>query len=159
MSPLRRELKQSRAFSTQEQETYLNLQRSAGVIAGPFDRLFKSHALSQPLYNVLRILQGHATNENKSPGMPCSHIGERMVTRVPDITRLVDKLIRMDLAQRERSLADRRVVLISITAKGTEAVADLVQPVTALENQSLGHLSAREMTELNRLLAKVRKSD
>ncbi len=153
MSRLRKELQQTRPFQSLEQETQLNLLRTAGVLQAPFEQLFKEHQLSEPLYNVLRILRGQ-----DGTGLACSHIGDRMLTRVPDITRLVDRLIKRDLAVRERSADDRRVVLISITKTGLALLAQLDEPLNALHKKSLGHLSAREMKELNKLLVKARKS-
>lgn len=98
MNPLRKELSQTRDFGSLEEETFLSLQRTSGILAGPFVRMFQARQLSPSLYNVLRILRG-----NKGPGLACTQIVERMVTRVPDISRLVDKLVRMGLASRERA--------------------------------------------------------
>lgn len=154
MSRLRRELKQSRSFDSLEQETFLNLQRTAGQTAGPFDKLLKAHRLSASLYNVLRILRGQ-----DGQGLPCSHIGERMVTRVPDVTRLIDKLIQMEVVQRQRSDTDRRVVLISIKPKGLALLAQLDRPIAELHQQTLGHMSTRQLKELNRLLVTARNSE
>jgi DNA-binding MarR family transcriptional regulator len=153
MSTLRKEIKQSRSFDSAEQEAYLNLQRTAGAIAGQFDQMFRSQKLSQPLYNVLRILRGQ-----QGKGLPSSRIGERMVTREPDVTRLVDKLVSMNLAARDRSATDRRVVLISITPAGLEVLGRLETPIDELHRRTLGHLSASELESLNRLLVKARQS-
>lgn len=153
MSNLSKDLQQSRGFESAEQEALLNIVRTAGHLAEPFDRLFKEHQLSQPLFNVLRILRGQ-----QGEGLACSHIGERMVSRVPDVTRLIDKLIKLDLATRERSAADRRVVLISITPRGQALLATLDGPTTELHQTILGHMSARELKELNRLLVKARSN-
>ncbi len=154
MTPLRKELSQSRDFESLEEETYLSLLRTSGILAAPFDRMFQARQLSPPLYNVLRILRGQS-----GQGLACSHIGERMVTRVPDITRLVDRLVRMGLAERERSREDRRVVRISITDQGLAELELLEAPLVEALEQSLGHMSAREMKELIRLLAKARKTE
>jgi DNA-binding MarR family transcriptional regulator len=153
MSTLRKEIKQSRSFDSAEQEAYLNLQRTAGAIAGQFDQMFRSQKLSQPLYNVLRILRGQ-----QGKGLPSSRIGERMVTREPDVTRLVDKLVSMNLAARDRSATDRRIVLISITPAGLEVLGRLETPIDELHRRTLGHLSASELKSLNRLLVKARQS-
>lgn len=154
MAALKSELQQNRDFESLEQETYLNLQRTAGVVHGPFFKLFKAHDLRPSLYNILRILRGQ-----QGKGLACSHIGERMVTRDPDVTRLVDKLLQMGLVQRVRSHADRRVVLISITARGLELLAELDAPLAVLHRRSLGHMSPAELEELNRLLVKARHPD
>ena len=154
MSRLQLEIKQNRAFASPEQETFLNLVRSAGALSAPFNQLFKDHELSLPQYNVLRILRGH-----DGVGLSCSQISERMVTRDSDITRLVDRLVKGDLASRRRSESDRRVVLIGITARGRRLLADLEGPVTDAHKSTLGHLSAAELAELNRLLVKARSPE
>lgn len=154
MAALKSELQQNRDFDSLEQETYLNLQRTAGIVHGPFFKLFKASGLRPSLYNILRILRGQGEQ-----GLACSHIGERMVTRDPDVTRLVDKLLKMGLVQRVRSAADRRVVLISITPRGLELLAELEGPLAELHSQALGHLTPAELEELNRLLVKARHPD
>jgi DNA-binding MarR family transcriptional regulator len=151
MASLKSEIKQNRDFDSLEQETFLNLQRTNGVLAGPYLRLFKDKGLSPSLYNILRILRGQ-----DGSGLACSHIGERMVTRDPDVTRLVDKLLKLGFVQRERSSADRRVVLISITKKGLDLLGELDAPVSELNSLALGHLTRPELLELNRLLVKAR---
>ena len=148
MADLKSELKQTRDFESAEQEALLNIQRTASLIAGPFDRLFKGSGLSSGLYNILRILRGQ-----KGGGLSCSHISERMVTRDPDVTRLTDKLLKMGLVRRDRSTEDRRVVLISLTRKGEKALAELDAPVRDLTNEALGHLTPGELDKLNRLLS------
>ncbi len=152
MASLKAELKQERNFESGEQEALLNLQRTVGVISGPFFKLFKSSDLSTALYNILRILRGQ-----KGKGLSCSSIGERMVTRDPDVTRLADKLLKMELVRRDRSTEDRRVVLISLTEKGKALLNQMDEPVRSLHQQSLGHMTKGELKELNRLLVKARQ--
>lgn len=154
MASLKSELMQNRDFESLEQEAFLNLQRTAGSVTGPFLKLFKKNRLSISLYNILRILRGQ-----DGVGLACSHIGERMVTRDPDVTRLVDKLLRLGLVQRHRSDQDRRVVLISITDEGRDLLARLDGPVRDLNKQALGHLTRDELAELNRLLVKARQPE
>ena len=151
LASLKSELKQSRSFESPEQEAYLNLQRTTSLLGAPFLKLMKEHGLSLPLYNILRILRGQ-----RGGGLACSHISERMVTRDPDVTRLVDKLEKSDLVKRERSTTDRRVVLISITRKGLNLLAKLDKPLLDLHIETLGHLTRAELKELNRLLVKAR---
>ena len=154
MATLKSELLQNRDFESLEQEAFLNLQRTASNLTGPYLKLFKKSKLSPSLYNILRILRGQG-----EPGLPCSNIGDRMVTRVPDVTRLVDKLLALGLVGRHRSTDDRRVVLISITAKGLALLSGLDGPIGELNIQALGHLTRGELKELNRLLVKARRPD
>jgi DNA-binding MarR family transcriptional regulator len=79
-----------------------------------------------------------------------------MITRTPDITRLVDRLADAGLATRDRSTQDRRLVLLKITAAGLELLARLDQPILDVHRRQLAHLSPAELDELNRLLVKVR---
>jgi DNA-binding MarR family transcriptional regulator len=151
MAALRNELQQKRDFDSPEQEAYLNLQRSAGILNGPFVRLFKEAGLSQSQYNILRILRGQ-----DEQGLSCSAISHRMVNRDPDVTRRVDRLLAQGLVERTRSPEDRRVVLISITAGGLELLAGLDEQVKDLHREVLGHLTRDELNELNRLLVKAR---
>jgi len=147
---LAKELKKRHRFDCKEQETALNLYRTASLISEPHDRLFKSHGISSPLYNILRILRGNAE------GLPCSEIGAQMVTRVPDTTRLIDRLVRQDFVERSRGDQDRRVVKVRITDAGLSLLKQLDKPVLDLHRQSLGHLTPAELEELNRLLEKAR---
>ena len=87
MMSLKNELKQTKSFESPEQEAFLNLQRTLGLLVGPFVKLLKPHGLSIPLYNILRILRGQ-----RGGGLACNRISERMVTRDPDVTRLEDPM-------------------------------------------------------------------
>jgi DNA-binding MarR family transcriptional regulator len=80
-----------------------------------------------------------------------------MVTQTPDITRLVDRLEAAGLVRRERTEADRRLVLVHVTAAGLTLLARLDEPILALHRAQMEHLSADELAELNRLLVKLRQ--
>jgi DNA-binding MarR family transcriptional regulator len=150
---LRRELKKRRPFAAPEQEALLNLWRTADRLQLRFARLFRDHGLTPAQYNVLRILRG----EGKP--LPCLEIGDRLVTEVPGVTGLLDRLERLGLVARRRSDADRRVVLVAITPRGLDLLARLDDPVDRLHRELLGHLAHDELRELNRLLEKARTPD
>ena len=150
---LQHQLKKKHPFELPEEEVSLNIQRTFGVLMGPELKLFKKHKLSPPLYNILRILRGVG-----SDGLPCSQIGDRMVTREPDVTRLIDRLEQAGWAKRDRSTKDRRVVTITLTATGRKLLDKLDEPILDLHRDTLGHLTKREMVELNRLLVKARQA-
>jgi DNA-binding MarR family transcriptional regulator len=150
-TPLARELKKTRPFEHPAEEAYLNLLRTVSVLGAPFDQLFKQHGISEAKYNALRILRGAGGD-----GLPSLEIGARMVARVPDVTRLVDRLETDGLVRRARVRQDRRVVLVQITAKGLDVLARLDKPVIELNRQELQHLTRAELVELNRLLVKAR---
>ncbi len=149
---LREELRMTRSFSSPEEELNLNLLRTVGLLEGPLHRFLKASGLSLAQYNILRILRGQ-------PGrrLPCRQIGLRMVTREPDVTRLLDRLERDGLVERDRSETDRRIVMISVTKAGLDLLASLDEPMRRLHKDSLGHLSRAEIRELNRLLVKARR--
>ena len=142
------------AFDTPEQEALLNIMRTHSFLSVQHDRLFKQHDITSQQYNILRILRTH-----KATGLPSLTIGSKMVTCVPDITRILDRLVKAEYVTRERSLEDRRVVLIKITKAGEKLLSLLDQPVRESEQGSLAHMSKKDLKELVRLLHKVRKSN
>jgi len=153
---LQHEIGKKKPFEHAEEEAYLNLIRSAASLAVEFERLFRRHDLSEAAYNALRILRGHRGSRTEAHGLPCSQIGEIMVARVPDVTRLADRLEESGLVERVRCEKDRRVVYVRITEKGLKVLAALDKPVIELHKRQMSHLSARELGELSRLLYKAR---
>jgi DNA-binding MarR family transcriptional regulator len=151
-SPLQKELGKKRPFDSAEQEACLNLCRTQDHIQGECARLFEEFNLSGPQYNVLRILRGHG-----GEGVPTSVIPGEMVTRMPDVTRLVDRLEQAGLVERRRTPSDRRVVLVKITPAGLHLLTRLDRPVLDLHRRLLGHLSPEELEQLNNLLVKARR--
>ncbi|MBK8974569.1 MAG: MarR family transcriptional regulator [Planctomycetes bacterium] len=150
---LRDEILQSQPFRSLETEVSLNLLRSADWIASGQNALLKPHGLSHSTYNVLRILRGAGAD-----GLPSQQIAVRMITRVPDVTRLVDRLEQRGLVARERGAADRRVVRVRILPAGLRVLADLDEPIDALARRQLTHLGERRLTQLNRALVALRSS-
>ena len=144
---LQDELCKRRPFDCLEQEVSLNLMRTQDQLGQPFQELFLARELTGPQYNVLRILRGHGP-----PGVPCHEIGGQMVARMPDVTRLVDRLETAGLAERTRTPSDRRVVLVRATQKGLELLTALDGPVIDLHRQLLVHMTRAELHESNRLL-------
>ncbi len=153
-STLQHELHKKNPFACPEQEACLNLWRTQDQLHQEFVHLFQLHGISGSQYNVLRILRGAG-----GAALPCLEIGAQMVTRMPDITRLVDRLEDAGLVTRCRTAEDRRVVLVKITPAGLELLGRLDQPVLDLHRRLLGHLSRAELAELNRLLVKARKAE
>lgn len=154
---LQQELKKQKPFASPEAEAYLNLARTHAELGGAFARLFKSHGLSEAGYNVLRILRGvKRTPVDGHKSLPSGEIAGRMVTRVPDVTRLIDRLASAGLVERERSEQDRRVVRVAITAEGMSLLRRLDAPVNRLHEQTMGHLTRGELQSLIRLLEKAR---
>lgn len=133
---------------------YLNIIRTADQLTSETQVFLKGHGVTSQQYNVLRILRGAAP-----AGLPILEIGNRMVTRVPDVTRLVDRMEASGLVVRSRSDQDRRVVRVLITEKGLALAVELMQPIEAVHRSQLGHLSIEELADLNRLLEKARQRD
>lgn len=156
-STLQYELGKRKPFDAPEQEAFLNVIRTASLLEAGFQRLFRTHKLSQATYNALRILRGAAAEPNGKGARTCTEIGEHLVAQVPDVTRLIDRLERLGLAERVRCEKDRRVVYVRITRKGLDVLARLDQPVIELHKAQLGHMSRAELSELSRLLVKARQ--
>lgn len=150
---LQHEIRKRKPFDLPEQEAYLNIIRTASFLDAEFDALFKAHGLSNAQYNVLRILRG------ESARLPSLAVAQRLVTRVPDITRLVDRLEQAGYVKRERSTDDRRVVFVSILAKGLALLATLDEPVRNLHRRQLEHMSKKDLLELSRLLTLARAKE
>lgn len=148
------EIGKSKPFQIPEQEAYLNLLRTASVLSEGFARLFAGHGLSETAYNALRILRGAGEG-----GRMCQEIGGQLVARVPDVTRLVDRLEREGLVSRRRGERDRRAVYVVITARGLEALAALDEPVMHLHRAQLGHLSGEDLASLIGLLERARRGN
>jgi DNA-binding MarR family transcriptional regulator len=154
---LQQEVKKRRPFESPAQEAYLNLVRTTGHLSGQFHALFKEHGLSETSYNVLRILRGARQAEGVE-GLPCLEVAERLITRVPDITRLVNRLVEVGLVVRAKGEVDRRVSRVCITEAGLAVLAELDRPVRKLHRDQLAHLSEKELVQLNRLLEKARSA-
>jgi DNA-binding MarR family transcriptional regulator len=143
-------------FSSLRQEAYLNLMRTQAIASAPFDQLFKAHGISQPLYNILRILQGHEQRDRDAGrehrGLPVLRIGQEMVTREPDMTRLINRLEKAGLALRCRCEHDRRVIYVRLTDEGRTLLGRLKPATEALHAEQFPLLSEDELATLIDLL-------
>jgi DNA-binding MarR family transcriptional regulator len=148
---LQKELKQTKPFKSLEEEVVLNLVRTAEYLASQGAEVFKQADLTPTQYNALRILRGAGAE-----GLSCGEIGERMVTTVPDVTRLLDRLAARGLISRERPANNRRVVITRITGKGLRFLAGLDVPVVESHRKLAGHLGRKQLTILNELLEALR---
>ena len=149
---LQAELKQNKPFNSLEDEAYLNLLRTTDALFRRQVEVLKAWSLSPTQYNALRILRGAG-----SEGVTCGELSERMLTRDPDVTRLIDRLETRGLIQRGRSDHDRRVVRTRITQAGLDLLAELDQPAAAWTKEHLGHLSDAQLRELIALLELARQ--
>lgn len=138
--------------SSPEEVAHLEMMRTAEALSHRSAQVFKAHDLSSTQYNVLRILRG------APEGLPCGEIGNRMVTRDSDITRLLDRLEKRSLVSRCRETKNRRTVWTRITPEGLELLARLDEPIRAAHVELLGHLGIERLKLLADLLRLARQS-
>ena len=150
-SALRDELRQRRPFETLEQEAHLNVVRTAAVLTDAMEQVVRPSGLSLAQYNVLRILRGA-----EPEGLCRNELRDRLVTRMPDVTRLLDRLEQAGLVVRERADADRRLVRTRITAGGLALLAEVDPAVRAEHRRLLGHLGPDDLRALSDLLTRAR---
>lgn len=150
-SRLQRELKQTKPFRSLEEEVILNVARTAEYLASSSSEVFRRAELTATQYNALRILRGAGAE-----GLSCGEIGLRMVTTVPDVTRLLDRLEARGLISRERPANNRRVVVARITDEGLRLLAELDEPVHEMNRRLAGHLGKSRLRTLNELLEALR---
>jgi DNA-binding MarR family transcriptional regulator len=145
------EIKQTKPFSSLEEEAFVALARTADQLAGRVADTLKPSGLSPTQYNALRILRGAGEK-----GLACRAIGARMINRDPDITRLLDRLERRGLVRRSREKKDRRVVTTHITAAGLEMLKTLDRPIEEFHRDLLGQLGEQRLRSLIQLLEAAR---
>jgi DNA-binding MarR family transcriptional regulator len=116
-----------------------------------FARLFRRFGLTPQQYNILRILRGEGRP------LPILEIAARMITVVPGITGLIDRLEAASLVERKRCEQDRRVIYVAIAPQAIEILAQIDEPLTALHKRILGHMTPSELMSLSRLLEKARQ--
>jgi DNA-binding MarR family transcriptional regulator len=133
-----------------EEAAFLDLLRTTDLLSRSLAQVLKTEDLSSTQYNVLRILRG------APEGLPCGEIANRMITRDPDITRLLDRLEKRSLISRWREPKDRRMVLARITPEGLKLLGRLDEPVLETHRKQLGHLGRERLRQLAELLQTAR---
>lgn len=142
--------KNIRALATPEHAVFIAILKTADALGQQAEQLLKSRGLTGTQYNVLRILRGAGPE-----GLPCSGIGDRMISHDPDMTRLLDRMEKRGLISRARQTDDRRVVKTCITRQGLEVLKTLDQPVRDLHRQQFRHMPSRRLKMLTRILEEV----
>ena len=145
------ELKQTRPIGSLEEEAYLNVLRTSNTLSQGVGELLRSHDLTQAQYNVLRILRGAGER-----GLNASDIAGRMISRDPDVTRLVDRLEKRGLVDRWRCSEDRRVVWTRISPAGLALIDPIDAPLNELHRQLLSHMPPDRLQTLIELLEEAR---
>ena len=144
MSLIQDQIRQQRSFHSLEEEVFVGLQLVADRLMEPWARHLRDTAdLTHVQYNVLRILRGAGAD-----GLWAGDIAERLITRSPDVTRLVDRLEARGLVRRRRDSDDRRAVRVFITKAGLDRIAPLDPAARTMLAQHLGRLDEARLTEL-----------
>ncbi len=146
---LNRRLHQSQ-FENCEQEAVLNLFVSVSYVRQRLNTLLGEYGITMTQYNVLRILRGvHPEGHSR-----CEIIA-RMLEPSPDATRLVDRLAKTRLVEREDSMGDRRMSIARITTKGLRLLEEIHPLIAKEQKEILKHFSAKECRELSDLCEKI----
>jgi DNA-binding MarR family transcriptional regulator len=133
-----------------EDQIFVSLLKAADSLSQQAEQLIKTAGLTAAQYNVLRILRGA-----EPEGLLCRGISERMISRDPDITRLLDRMEKHNLITRERQSKDRRVIKTRITPEGLRLLKKLDRPVHELHKNQFRHMSTTRLSQLAELLKEV----
>lgn len=136
-----------------EQDAFVSLQRAAARLMDGVAELLKPYGLRPAQYNVLRILRGAHPEQ-----LNCRQVSARMMTREPDLTRLLDRLEKAGFVERTRQPSDRRVVRVGITPAGLRLLRQLDQPMLALHRFQFSPLGEARTAKLVRLLRRLAES-
>jgi DNA-binding MarR family transcriptional regulator len=140
-----------RRFDSPQQETYLALWRTYDRLRSLEDGLFAEFDLTAQQYNLLRLLR--ATHPD---AVPTLSLVDQLVSRAPNVTRMLDQLEERDLIVRRRSTEDRRTVYVGITEAGLALLRQIAEPLQECHERQLGHLSPSDLKQLGQLLLKAR---
>jgi DNA-binding MarR family transcriptional regulator len=151
-STLREELKQRKPFTSLEQETHLSVVRTSALLVDAFERMLKPYGITMTQYNVLRILRGA-----EPEGLCRNDLRDRMLTRMPDVTRLLDRMEDAGLIDRARETGDRRMVMTRITPKGRRVLEELTNAVEREHERAFSALTREQMRAVIAHLAAVRE--
>jgi DNA-binding MarR family transcriptional regulator len=135
---------------SREEAAFVDLLRTCDLLSRGLAQILKPEDISPTQYNVLRILRGSLE------GLPCGEIASRMITRDPDVTRLLDRMEKRGLISRSRDTKDRRTVMARITTEGLKLLDRLNEPILEAHRNQLGHLGRKRLRALTELLAAAR---
>jgi DNA-binding MarR family transcriptional regulator len=153
ITTLRDEIKQTKPFTSLAQEAQLSVIRTGALFMDEIERFLKPYGITATQYNVLRILRGSEPN-----GLCRNELRDRMLTRMPDMTRLLDRLEEAGLVARERQDEDRRMVRSRISSAGIALLAELDNVTQDEEKRRFGHLNDQQLRTLIDLLALARSN-
>jgi len=139
-------------FRNERHKGLINLTFTVKQLSYSFLKTLKTHGLTEPQYNILRVLRGFRNEGPSSIGF----LKERMLDRSSDVSRLVDKLYEKGLIDRKENDIDRRQKDVVITENGLKLLAEMLD-CEAQADSELNNLTDEEVVELNRLLDKIRE--
>ncbi len=148
---LRDEIQQTKPFTSLQEEALLNIVRTSATMTDEMEDLLKERGITNTQYNVLRILRGA-----EPEGLCRNELRDRMLTRMPDVTRLLDRMEEAGLVARSRDNEDRRLVSTKITDAGRKVVDELDAPVQEFHQRRLAHVSEEQLQTLVDLLTLTR---
>jgi DNA-binding MarR family transcriptional regulator len=151
ISAVGEEIHQTRAFASIEEELLVSLLRTTDVMQERFEQMIRPFNISMTQYNVLRILRGA-----EPEGRTCGEIGERMIAREPDVTRLLERMDKAALIKRTRDSKDRRVVVTRITNAGLKLLEELDPKLREIDGL-LKPMGERKIETMLKLLDEVRE--
>jgi DNA-binding MarR family transcriptional regulator len=148
---LRDEIQQTKPFTSLHEEALLNIVRTSATMTDDMEVLLKDHGITNTQYNVLRILRGA-----EPAGLCRNELRDRMLTRMPDVTRLLDRMEEAGLVARSRDNEDRRLVSTRITEAGRKVVDELDAPMHEFHLRRIGHITDEQLKTLIDLLTLAR---
>ena len=150
-SRLQAEIKQTKPFPRRSSEALLSVMRTAALLEHRLNELLRPYGITELQYNVLRILRGAGPD-----GWCGREISERLVSKVPDVSRLLDRMESMQLLRRDRDATDRRHVTARITPKGLRVLEESTPQLDAFERERFGHLDGEQLQHVIDGLAAIR---
>jgi DNA-binding MarR family transcriptional regulator len=152
MADLQTEIKQTKPFTSPIDEALLSVLRTAAVLEHHLSEALKPYGITPTQYNALRILRGAG-----SAGLCGREVAERLVSKVPDISRLLDRMEEMQLIDRERDPGDRRHVTARISSKGLRMLEQTTPELAAVERARFAGLEPERVKLLIESLAQIRE--
>jgi DNA-binding MarR family transcriptional regulator len=151
MTDLKTEIKQTKPFGSLQEEAHLNIVRTAAMLSHAFNEAIRGRGITGTQYNALRVLRGAGEK-----GLCRNEVRDRLVAQVPDASRLLDRLERMGLIERQRQDGDRRYVTTRITPAGRQLLAELDGPVCQLHRAQIDAATDEELRTVVSVLERIR---
>jgi DNA-binding MarR family transcriptional regulator len=151
-SRLQDEIKQAKPFPRRSSEALLGVLRTAALLEHRINEILRPYGITDLQYNVLRILRGA-----RPDGLCGREISERLVSQVPDVSRLLDRMESMQLLRRERNDTDRRHITARITPKGLRMLDETTPQLEEFDRERFGDFDAERLQQIIDGLADIRE--